>query len=194
MESTELESALRKLDWASQYTLSVQRYAHVERVVAQGRELAERYAVPPLQVAVAAAAHDMARELSPDRLVELSDRFGVPQDDPLREHPVLLHGPVAAGLMRERYSVVDTEILEAVYHHTLGAPGLGPVGKVLYVADYTEPGRPYMDGALAGQLMTDELDETVARVILHAGRLFGSVSERTRAFFDALSTRTEAAW
>lgn len=194
MESTELEKALRKLDWATRYTLSVKRYTHIERVIEHARDLARRYGVEPLRVAVAAAGHDMARELPPSRLVELADHFGVPQHDPMREHPVLLHGPVAAGLMGERYGVRDREILEAVYHHTLGSPHLEALGKILYVADYTEPGRPYINDELLSYLLVDHLDDTVARVILHARNTFGRLSGRTREFFDSLSTRTGAVW
>lgn len=194
MESTELEQLLPKIDWACRYSLSVKRYHHVERVLRYSRDLAERYGVEPLRVEVAAAGHDIARELPPERLVKLADRYAVPENDPLREHPLLLHGPVAAGMLAEEYSVDDESILTAVYHHTLGSPELDEVGKILYVADYTEPGRPYFEENERDRLISTELDETVAAVILHASRRFGPVSERTRSFYNAVSSTAGAPW
>lgn len=188
MEFTELEKILPKLEWACRYSLSVRRFEHVERVVEHGRELAVRYGVDPLRISVAAAGHDMARELTANRLQLLADKYGVPSEDPLRERAVLLHGPVAAGMMEESYGVTDEEILRAVYHHTLGSPALGALGKILYVADYTEPGRPYLDQPTREELILPDLDETVAAVIRHARERFGPVSSRTEAFLAAVTT------
>lgn len=194
MESTELELLLPKIEWACRYSLSVRRYDHVERVLRHSRRLADRYGVERLRVSVAAAGHDIARELPPDRLTQLADRYSVPEDDPLREHPLLLHGPVAAGMLAENYGVEDEGILTAIYHHTLGSPDLDDVGKVIYVADYTEPGRSYFAEGEREELFSVDLNETVAAVILHALRRFGSVSERTRSFYNAVSSTAGAPW
>ena len=188
MESTELETILSKLTWACRYSLSVKRFGHVKRVIDHGRALSDYYGIDSLRIAVAAAGHDMARELPPSRMHQLADEYGVPDDDPLREHPVMLHGPVASGMMAERYDVTDDELLNAVYHHTLGSPKLGRLGKLLYVADYTEPGRPYLDASLRAELLRDELNETVAAVIRHAGERFGPIHRRTKEFLTAVTT------
>lgn len=194
MESTELELLLPRIRWACRYTLSVRRYDHVERVVKHSRELAEGYRADSLRVSIAAAGHDIARELLPERLEWLADRYAVPEDDPLREHPLLLHGPVAAGMLAENYGIDEEGILTAVYHHTLGSPELDEIGKILYVADYTEPGRPYFEEDERESLLSDDLDETVAAVIVHASSRFGPVSERTRSFYQAVASTAEAPW
>ncbi|MFW6338529.1 MAG: bis(5'-nucleosyl)-tetraphosphatase (symmetrical) YqeK [Alkalispirochaetaceae bacterium] len=194
MEYTELEALLPQIEWACRYSLSVKRYNHVERVIRYSRELAERYEVEPLRVQVAAAGHDIARELQPERLVKLADRYAVPQEDPLREQPLLLHGPVAAGMLAEEYGVEDESILSAVYHHTLGSPKLDEVGKIVYVADYTEPGRSYFEPGERDGLISGELDKTVAAVIVHASRRFGPISDRTRAFYNAVTSTAGAPW
>ena len=192
MESTELEQLLPRLEWACRYSLSVRRYDHVERVIRHSRDLANRFDVDVLRVTVAAAGHDMARELQPDRLLGLADTYAVPEDDPLREHPLLLHGPVAAGMLAENFGVDEEGILTAAYHHPLGSPEMDEIGKILYVADYTEPGRPYLDEKERKRLIGEDLDRTVASVILHAARRFGPISARTRSFYNAVSVG--AAW
>src|SRR5262249_5267206 len=54
--------------------------------------------------------------------------------------PVLLHGP-AAAVVAERNGEIDQGVLAAVKYHTVGFAGWDEVGRMLYLADYLEPGR-----------------------------------------------------
>jgi HD superfamily phosphohydrolase YqeK len=60
----------------------------------------------------------------------------------------MLHGPAAAARLRED-GVADPPLLLAVAWHTLGHPDFDVLGRALYLADYTEPGRVYESEALA---------------------------------------------
>jgi HD superfamily phosphohydrolase YqeK len=81
--------------------------------------------------------HDVLRDEEPERLRPL-----VPEG--LRDLPgPLLHGPAAAARLR-REGVSDVEVLRAVSFHTTGHPELGVVGRMLYVADFLEPGRGFL--------------------------------------------------
>jgi HD superfamily phosphohydrolase YqeK len=60
------------------------------------------------------------------------------------EHPVVLHAPVSALVLRKMFAGLDEEVLEAVRRHTLGGPELSLLGKILFVADYCEPGRKFI--------------------------------------------------
>ena len=53
--------------------------------------------------------------------------------------PIFLHGPVATALARERYGIEDPEILEAVRVHTTGSAGMGPVARIVFLADKLDP-------------------------------------------------------
>ena len=63
--------------------------------------------------------------------------------DALRDAPLgdpLAHGPAAADRAAadgER----DRGVLDAVRHHTVGSPAWDDVGRMLYLADFLEPGR-----------------------------------------------------
>ncbi len=58
-----------------------------------------------------------------------------------RENPVLVHGKLGAFLARTRYHIDNGEILSAICHHTVGRPNMGLLEKIVYVADFMEPGR-----------------------------------------------------
>ena len=42
-----------------------------------------------------------------------------------------------------QYNVTDTEVLDAIKHHTLGNPNMGDIAKIVYVADMIEPSRSF---------------------------------------------------
>ena len=65
--------------------------------------------------------------------------------DALRDSPAaneLAHGPLAAGRAAHD-GETDQGVLDAVRHHSLGFAQWDDVGKMLYLADYLEPGRPF---------------------------------------------------
>jgi HD superfamily phosphohydrolase YqeK len=106
--------------WAQ---VSPQRRAHIERVVALLDEWATAMDVP---------ARERERWL---RAGWLHDAL---RDAPLRDR--LAHGPAAADRAAAE-GERDRGVLDAVRHHTLGYAGWDDVGRMLYLADFLEPGR-----------------------------------------------------
>lgn len=157
--------------WAE---VSPARREHVERVAALMASWAERGGLPADDRArwrAAGLLHDALRDADFDTLRPL-----VPPE--LRDAPgKMLHGPAAAARLR-RDGVADEPLLRAVAWHTLGHPDLDDLGKALYVADYTEPGRDYESPALAAKRarMPDDMDGVVREVA--ADRIARSLKRR----------------
>ena len=106
--------------WAQ---VSPQRRAHIERVVGLLDEWATAMDVP---------ARERERWLRAGWL-----------HDALRDAPLsnrLAHGPAAADRAAAE-GERDRGVLDAVRHHTLGYAGWDDVGRMLYLADFLEPGR-----------------------------------------------------
>src|SRR5699024_3671943 len=53
----------------------------------------------------------------------------------------VLHGPIAAVKMKNKFDISDEEILNAIAHHTSGRKQMGLIEKIIFVADYIEPKR-----------------------------------------------------
>ncbi|SRR5258708_4792923 len=116
------------------------RYQHTLGVVKTAARLARRHGVGEKKVSTAAWLHDCAKALSRDEMEKLlSAAKADPQE---RALPPLWHAPVGALLARRVYGVQDPEILRAIRFHSTGSPGMTRLQKVLFVADYIEPGRP----------------------------------------------------
>ncbi|AEJ61328.1 metal dependent phosphohydrolase [Spirochaeta thermophila DSM 6578] len=161
------------------------RYRHSLRVATLCREIARREGVSIVSAHVAGLSHDLARDLPRDVLVAF-----VPCLEDVGkhevEHPVLLHGAVAAHLLAHVYGLPIPEILEAVRHHTLGAPGLGPLGQILFCADYLEPQRTHISREEAGRILSLPLPDMVCAVVEHMERSGFPVHPVTMEMYRAL--------
>ncbi len=78
----------------------------------------------------------------------------------------LLHGPVAAAWLA-RDGEVRNDVLEAVRWHTTGSAAWGQLGRALYMADFLEPGRPFMqaDRAFLAHLVPVQFDAVFRQVV-----------------------------
>lgn len=63
-----------------------------------------------------------------------------------KKNPFLLHAKVGSFLAREKYGVNDKAILDAITYHTTGRPNMSTLDKIIYIADYIEPGRRQASG------------------------------------------------
>ena len=113
--------------------------AHISRVRAIARELADAHSVDPVQAELTAAAHDVARAVHPQRLLEEAKRLGLSVNSVESHAPILLHGPVGALWLELEGSVSDPGVLEGVRWHTTAHPDLALVGQVVFLADKLDP-------------------------------------------------------
>ncbi|MCC6959181.1 MAG: bis(5'-nucleosyl)-tetraphosphatase (symmetrical) YqeK [Dehalococcoidia bacterium] len=111
---------------------------HVQRVLVEALDLAERYDLDPERVELAVWGHDLFRSFAPADQLRLALECGLSLTAADRADPVLLHGPIAAVTMRERFGVSDEEALAAVRDHTLGAAEMPIIAKVILLADKFE--------------------------------------------------------
>lgn len=111
---------------------------HVERVLHEALDLAAAWDLDPARVEMATWGHDLFRSFAPEEQLRMARETGLtihPEDE---RTPVLLHGPIAAAVLRERFAVTDEEALAAVRDHTLGDKRMPLLAKVILIADKVE--------------------------------------------------------
>lgn len=113
--------------------------AHIDRVVLLASRLAGRHDVDAASVRLAAQGHDLLRAVPPDELLARAEARGLAIDPVERDEPVLLHGPLGALELAERFGVADEGVLHAVRWHTTGHPDFGREAWAMFVADKVEP-------------------------------------------------------
>lgn len=118
---------------------------HVERVVHETRLLARTWDLDPERAELAAWGHDLFRAYPPEEQLRLARELGLrvaPDDE---RSPVVLHGPVAAAVLRERFRITDDEVLEAIASHTLGLERMSLLAKIILIADKVESAKRRRD-------------------------------------------------
>lgn len=117
---------------------------------------AEKIGVDHDKAVIAGLLHDLCRTWKKSELLHTAEDYGLEIGKEHEEHPILLHGPVAAEECRRELDIDDEEIYQAIYWHTTGAPGLGRLGQGLYVADFSEPMRKYPEAEQARTILRKE--------------------------------------
>lgn len=134
----ELEMKMREI-------LPPKRYTHVLGVFDAAVRLAKHYGCNQEKAAKAAVLHDCAKMLSAAQLINLcrQNEVAVSESEAADEVTAksLLHSKAGSILARNLYYIEDEEILSAIYYHTVGRPGMTLLEKIIFVADYIEPGR-----------------------------------------------------
>jgi HD superfamily phosphohydrolase YqeK len=162
------------------------RREHIARVTALVGSWADAMGVGEAEARrwrTAAVLHDALRDAGPEALARYT-----PQGD----WPVKLwHGP-AAAVAAEQDGIADAGILSAIRYHSVGWTGWDRAGRMLFLADFLEPGRRYHDSALA--ILSERVPrepeavfrEVVARRIAWAGAAGKTVRPETAALWSQL--------
>jgi HD superfamily phosphohydrolase YqeK len=130
--------------WA---VVTPERLEHIQRVAELAAGWAERMGVPDSERnrwLRAVWLHDALRDAAPAEL----EKWAAGTVGP----PELRHGPASAAHAKAE-GETDRGVLDAVRYHSLGLAEWDMVGRILYCADFLEPGRAF------GQTLRAELAE-----------------------------------
>ena len=112
---------------------------HTHRAQQVARELARQHHVDEEKALLGTLAHDIARGMKGDQLLEKAVELGIPVSLLEKQLPVLLHGPVGAELLHRIDGLDDDEIYQSVCWHTMAHVALPEVAKVAFLADKLDP-------------------------------------------------------
>ncbi|WP_430598121.1 bis(5'-nucleosyl)-tetraphosphatase (symmetrical) YqeK [Enterococcus sp. AZ177] len=149
-----------------QMHMSERRFQHVLGVEETAIALAAKYGASEEKASIAALTHDYAKERPDEEFEMIILRDGYNQDL-LNYGNAIWHGLVGASMVQRELGIEDEEILEAIRLHTTGAAKMSLLDKIIYVADYIEPGRNFPGVNEARELALVDLDETVAYETKH---------------------------
>jgi nicotinate-nucleotide adenylyltransferase len=138
---TPAKAEIARIENAVRSMVSPSRFLHSRAVAALSWELCLRFGQDPDRGYLAGIAHDIAKSMGEDELRRFAKKDGKPISRLERKKPSLLHSRAGAVLLRERFGVGDEEVLAAVRVHTLGSSVMGPLEKIVYIADKIEPTR-----------------------------------------------------
>lgn len=132
---------LKKIRKAMEKSLDDRRYEHTLGVEYTAAALAMCHNASIKNAQLAGILHDCAKCLSNERLLSICEKRNISINDIERNNPPLLHAKVGSFLAMDEYGVSDPDVIHAILNHTTGRPGMSILEKIIFVADYIEPGR-----------------------------------------------------
>lgn len=138
--------------------LSGRSFEHSRRTAATAVKLAKIHNVDPEKANLAGWLHDVAKEYSPEALMELAAGYGLVVNEAERRKPYLLHAAVGAKMIEDDLGVRDEGVLAAIRKHTFGAAEMNDLDKIIYLADVAEPGRKFQGLDRIRELAKKRLD------------------------------------
>lgn len=158
------QAAIINIETTARENLSTARFLHSRNTALIAQELCRRFDLDPAAGYLAGIAHDLCKQLDAKDIMKLAKSDHKVVTDLEKGKPSLLHGRAAAVLLKERFSIHNKDILEAVAFHTMGSENMGPLAKVIYIADKVEVSRN-IDPALRKMCREESLDRILFTVV-----------------------------
>lgn len=124
-------------------SLNEKKFGHCVRVEKMAIKLSKLYKEDIQKVKIAAIAHDCAKFFSYEKMFGYMKKFNEPIDEIQKNVPYLLHGPVGALRLKEKFNIKDKDILNAIKYHTTGRKNMSLLEKIIYISDLIEEGRDF---------------------------------------------------
>lgn len=155
MEYGEIENDVKSV-------LSEYRYIHSLGVAKKAVELAKIYGVEEETAKKVGIAHDIAKEMSNEEMIEYAKANNIEIDEIETVKPSLLHGKIGADIAAKKFGFTE-DMVNAIKWHTTGRENMSMLEKIIYVADKTEENRKGTRFNLekSRELSTQNIDETL---------------------------------
>lgn len=141
--------------------LSQKRFDHVLRVEQTALVLAEQYQIDKKIVSLTALLHDYGKERADEEYLALIAKNPKYHDlTPYGNN--IWHGFLGALIVRDELKIYDERILHAIQVHTTGSIEMNLLDKIIFIADYIEPGRDFPGVETARKLAySGKLDDAI---------------------------------
>ncbi len=146
-------------------SLNTTRYEHTIGVMYTAGCLAMAHGYSIEKSMLAGLLHDCAKCMPHEEMLELCKEHDVEITASEMANQSLLHAKAGSILARITYDINDEEILHAIKVHTTGEQDMSMLDKIIFVADYIEPGRNQASNLeYIRQLAYVDLDACVAEI------------------------------
>ena len=157
---------LKKIRKDVESRLDSKRYEHTLGVEYTAAALAMRYDVDLEKARFAGLLHDVAKCIPDEKKITFCKKNGIEITEYELQTPSLLHAKMGAFIAKEEFQIEDEDILNAILNHTTGRPGMSILEKIVFIADYIEPGRKTAPNlSKARHLAFKDLDKALRMIL-----------------------------
>jgi predicted HD superfamily hydrolase involved in NAD metabolism len=140
-----------------------ERYEHSLRVRDTAVRLAGLYSCSKEKAKIASLLHDVARDMPLDDMQRILRKSGSHTEisNSIFQSHQLLHAYAGKEIAEKQFGINDADVLKSIELHTTGGESMSVLDKVLFVADYIEPGRIFRGVEEGRRLAFLDLDKAV---------------------------------
>lgn len=147
--------------------LTEKRFEHTLRVESTAIELVNRHGGDIYDASIAALMHDYAKNDSVKKKEKYIEKYGIEISAVEKERIDLTHGKIAAAIGKDKFDIEHAQILDAITYHTTGRPGMSKLEKIIYIADFIEPGRRSFPGLdKVRELALEDIDRCLIKILM----------------------------
>lgn len=167
------------------------RFEHSIGVEYTAGTMAFMYGVDVEKAMIAGLLHDCAKYVPNDKKIRKCEKRGILISECEYKNPDLLHAKLSAVYAKEKYGVMDEEILSAIACHTTGKPAMTTLEKIVYIADFIEPNRDVLpDMDIIRQEAYTDLDFCLLHILRNSmnhlckkGAVIDPLTQETYAYY-----------
>ncbi len=158
---------LNDLEKGVQQYMTAARFVHAQSVCRTAAGLSRAYGYDESRAQVAALLHDIARDLPLEEMKRILQNAGADFDgiDEMSVTPSLLHARAGAVVACKRFGIEDDDILRSIELHTTGGKSMSLLEKIVFVADFIEPGRTFRGVQTARKTAFKNIDKTMYYIL-----------------------------
>ncbi len=156
----------KKIRKSMEKKLDAKRFEHTLGVAYTACALAMCYDVDINKAQTAGLLHDCAKCLSDEKRLEICEKHHIKMTEIEQRNPFLLHAKAGSYIAMKKFGVHDQDIINAILNHTTGRPGMSDLEKIIYIADYIEPGRKQAPNLKeVRKLAFENLDKALIKIL-----------------------------
>ena len=157
---------LSKIDKDMKTMLSSFRLNHSKYVMYKAVELANRYGVDANKAALAGFTHDIVKEFSREKYLQIAKDNNIIFDEFELENEKLMHAKIGAWYVKEHYGF-DQDIQDAIRLHTVTDPNMSDLAKIIFISDKVEESRQNdnFDIEYERKLSKENIDKTIIAIL-----------------------------
>lgn len=152
---------LAEMDELLKQSLKPNRYLHSVNTMKVAISLAEHYGEDKNIACIAGLLHDCAKNLDDEEILRYCKVNNIELSEVEQLQPFLMHGAVGAIIAKEKYGIDDHIILNAIKFHTTGFSKMNMMDKIVFLADYIEPGRNHSEVDSVRKLAFVDMDSAL---------------------------------
>ena len=141
---------LKEINEKVKKALKTSRYIHTQGVRYTAAAMAMKFGEDISKAELAGILHDCAKNMDADKMIRICKKNKIELSQAELDNHQLLHTKAGYCVAKNKYEVYDEDILSAIRFHTTGTSDMTLLEKIIFIADFIEPGRckaPCLDKA-----------------------------------------------